>query len=163
MFCYNKTLVEFDLVQHQISFTGSSDARLSFSSPGITCPAKTNLMLDSVSSNNVKYSHFYFCFKQDALCTELNLVAPSFTPLYDNGSPFLLENYSLDSTLISGTTYIPVMKYFLSSLLRDIPKKARAGDSHLDLSKYKIPISKLTVSLYLINDIAFCLNLVSSL
>ena len=48
---YNKTLVELDLVQHQISFAGSSDVRLSFASPNITCPCKTNLMLDSVSSN----------------------------------------------------------------------------------------------------------------
>ena len=29
MFWYDKTLVEFDLVQHQISFARSSDARLS--------------------------------------------------------------------------------------------------------------------------------------
>ena len=40
MFWYNKTLVEFDLVQHQISFAGSSDATLSFASPNITCPGK---------------------------------------------------------------------------------------------------------------------------
>ena len=33
MFWYNKTLVEFDLVQHQISFALSSDVRLSFASP----------------------------------------------------------------------------------------------------------------------------------
>ena len=51
MFWYNKTLVEFDLVQHQISVAGSRDVRLSFASPNITCPGKTNLMLDSVSSN----------------------------------------------------------------------------------------------------------------
>ena len=51
MFCYNKTLVEFDPVQRQISFSGSSDVRLSFASPNITCPCNTNLMLDSVSSN----------------------------------------------------------------------------------------------------------------
>ena len=37
MFWYNKTVVEFDLVQHQISFTWSSDVRLSFASPNITC------------------------------------------------------------------------------------------------------------------------------
>ena len=49
MFQYDKTLVEF--VQHQISFTGSSDVRLSFALPNISCPGKTNLMLDSVSSN----------------------------------------------------------------------------------------------------------------
>ena len=30
MFWYNKTLVEFDLIQHQISFAWSSDAGLSF-------------------------------------------------------------------------------------------------------------------------------------
>ena len=30
MFWYNETLVEFNLVQHQISFSGSSDVRLSF-------------------------------------------------------------------------------------------------------------------------------------
>ena len=42
MFWYNKTLVEFDLVQHQISFAGSSDVTLSFASPNITCPGKTN-------------------------------------------------------------------------------------------------------------------------
>ena len=52
MFWYNKTVVEFDLVQHQISFARSSDVRLSFASPSITCPGKTNLMLDLVSSNN---------------------------------------------------------------------------------------------------------------
>ena len=51
MFSYNKTLVEFDLVQHKISFAGSSDFRLSLASPNITCPGKTNLMLDLVSSN----------------------------------------------------------------------------------------------------------------
>ena len=51
MFWYKKTLVEFDLVQHQIGFAGSSDVRLCFASPNITCPGKTNLMLDSVSSN----------------------------------------------------------------------------------------------------------------
>ena len=37
MFWYNKTVVEFDLVQHQISFAWSSDVRLSFASPSITC------------------------------------------------------------------------------------------------------------------------------
>ena len=52
MFWYNKTVVEFDLVQHQISFAWSSDVRLSFASPNITCHGKTNLMLDSVSFNN---------------------------------------------------------------------------------------------------------------
>ena len=52
MFGYNKTVVEFDLVQHQISFVWSSDVRLSFASPSITCHGKTNLMLDEVSSNN---------------------------------------------------------------------------------------------------------------
>ena len=51
MFWYNKRLVEFDLVQHQVSFSGSSDVRLTFTSPSVTCPGKTNLMLDSVSSN----------------------------------------------------------------------------------------------------------------
>ena len=51
MFWYNKTLVELDLVQHQISFAGPSDVRLSFASPNITYPDKTNPMLDSVSSN----------------------------------------------------------------------------------------------------------------
>ena len=51
MVWYNKTLVEFDFVQHQISFAWSSDVRLSFASPNINCPGKTNLMLDSVSSN----------------------------------------------------------------------------------------------------------------
>ena len=51
MFWYNKTVVEFDLVQHQISLAWSSDVRLSFASPSITCHGKTNLMLDSVSSN----------------------------------------------------------------------------------------------------------------
>ena len=51
MFWYNKTLAEFDLVQHQISFAGSSDVRLSLASPNITCPGKANLMLDLVSSN----------------------------------------------------------------------------------------------------------------
>ena len=51
MFWYNKTLIEFDLVQHQISFAGSSEARLSFASPNITILGKTNLMLGSVSSN----------------------------------------------------------------------------------------------------------------
>ena len=35
MFLYDKILVEFNLVQHQISFTGSSDVRLSFTSPNI--------------------------------------------------------------------------------------------------------------------------------
>ena len=48
---YNKTLLEFDLIQHQISFARSGDVRLSFALPSITCPSKTNLMLDSVSSN----------------------------------------------------------------------------------------------------------------
>ena len=48
---YNKTLAELDLVQHQISFAGPRDVRLSFASPNITCPGKTNLMLDLVSSN----------------------------------------------------------------------------------------------------------------
>ena len=52
MFWYNKTVVEFDLVQHQISFAWSSDVRLRFASPNITCHGKTNLMLDSVSSDN---------------------------------------------------------------------------------------------------------------
>ena len=52
MFWYNKTVVEFDLVQHQISFAWSSDVRLSFASPNITCHGKTNLTLDSVSSKN---------------------------------------------------------------------------------------------------------------
>ena len=52
MFWYNKTVVEFDLVQHQISFAWSSDVRLSFTSLNITCHGKTYLMLDSVSSNN---------------------------------------------------------------------------------------------------------------
>ena len=52
MFRYNKTVVEFDFVQHQISFARSNDVRLSFASPNITCPGKTNLMLDLVSSNN---------------------------------------------------------------------------------------------------------------
>ena len=52
MFWYNKTVVEFDLVQHQISFAWSSDVRLSFASPNIACHGKTNLMLDSASSNN---------------------------------------------------------------------------------------------------------------
>ena len=36
MFWYNKTLVEFDLVQHQVSFSGSRDVRLSFASSNIT-------------------------------------------------------------------------------------------------------------------------------
>ena len=52
MFWCNKTVVEFDLVQHQISVAWSSDVRLSFVSPNITCHGKTNLVLDSVSSNN---------------------------------------------------------------------------------------------------------------
>ena len=52
MFWYNKTVVEFDLVQHQISFAWSSDVRLSFASLNITCHGKTNLMLDLVSSKN---------------------------------------------------------------------------------------------------------------
>ena len=52
MFWYNKTVVEFDLVQHQISVAWSGDVRLNFASPNITCHDKTNLMLDSVSSNN---------------------------------------------------------------------------------------------------------------
>ena len=43
MFWYNKALVEFDLIQHQISFAGSSDVKLSFASPNITCSGKTNL------------------------------------------------------------------------------------------------------------------------
>ena len=51
MFWYHKTLVEFDIVQHQISFAGTSDVRLSFASPSITCPGKANLMLDLVASN----------------------------------------------------------------------------------------------------------------
>ena len=46
MFWYNKTLVEFDLVHHQISFAEPSDVRFSFCSSNITCPGKTNLMLD---------------------------------------------------------------------------------------------------------------------
>ena len=46
MFWYNKKLIEFDLVQHQISFAGSSDVRFSFSSPNIACPSKIHLMLD---------------------------------------------------------------------------------------------------------------------
>ena len=63
MFWYNNTLVELDLVQHQISFAGSSDVRLSFASPSITCPGKTNLMLDSVfnveqGSKLPKLDHF---------------------------------------------------------------------------------------------------------
>ena len=49
---YDKTVVEFDLVQHQIRFSWSSDVKLSFALPSITCHGKTNLMLDSVSSNN---------------------------------------------------------------------------------------------------------------
>ena len=61
MFWYNKTLVEFDLVQHQISFAGSSDVRLSFASPSITCPGKTNLMLDSVSSNKCFIMYTVLC------------------------------------------------------------------------------------------------------
>ena len=36
MFWYNKTLVELDLIQHQISFARSSDVRLSFASHNIT-------------------------------------------------------------------------------------------------------------------------------
>ena len=66
MFWYNKTLVEFDLVQHQISFSGSSDVRLSFASPNITCPGKTNLMLDSISSNKclMCLTNISFCFSQ---------------------------------------------------------------------------------------------------
>ena len=51
MFWCNKTLVEFDIIQHQISFAGSSDVTLSFALPNISCPGKTNLMLDCVSSN----------------------------------------------------------------------------------------------------------------
>ena len=43
MFWYNKTLVEFDLVQHQISFAGSSDVRLSFALPCFTYPGKKNI------------------------------------------------------------------------------------------------------------------------
>ena len=50
-YVWNNELVELDLVQHQISFAGSSDVRLSFASHNITCPSKTNLMLDSGSSN----------------------------------------------------------------------------------------------------------------
>ena len=53
MFWYNKTVIEFDLVQHQIRFAWSSDVRLSFTSPSITCHGKTNLMLDSVSPTTV--------------------------------------------------------------------------------------------------------------
>ena len=37
MFWYNKTLVEFDLLQRQISFSGSRDVRLSFASSSVTC------------------------------------------------------------------------------------------------------------------------------
>ena len=40
MFWYNKKVIEFDLVQHQISFAWSSDVRLSFASPNITCHGK---------------------------------------------------------------------------------------------------------------------------
>ena len=47
MFWCNKTLVEFDLIQHQISFARSSDVRLSSALPNITCHST----LDSVSSN----------------------------------------------------------------------------------------------------------------
>ena len=36
-FCHNKTLVEFDLVQHEISFPGSSDVSLR---PTSLVPAK---------------------------------------------------------------------------------------------------------------------------
>ena len=52
MFWYNKTVVEFDFVQQQISFAWSSYVRLNFALPNITCHGKTNLMLDSVSPNN---------------------------------------------------------------------------------------------------------------
>ena len=67
MFWYNTTLAEFVLIQHEISFTWSSDVsfawssdvsfawssdvRPAFASPYITCPGKINFMLDSVSSN----------------------------------------------------------------------------------------------------------------
>ena len=73
MFWHNKTLVKFDLIQHQISFAGSSDVRLSFSSLNITCPGKTNLMLDSVSSNK--------CLMWDMIVLAVILLeSPSLSP-----------------------------------------------------------------------------------
>ena len=57
MFCYNKTPVEFDLVQHKISFAVSNDVWFSFVSPNITCQGKTNLMLNSASSNKYLLSY----------------------------------------------------------------------------------------------------------
>ena len=81
MFWYNKTVDEFDLVQHQISFACSSDVRLSFASPNITCHGKTNLMLDSVSSNNclifvIEHLHLiHFCrLRQSVTGSELKTV-----------------------------------------------------------------------------------------
>ena len=71
MFWCNKTVVEFDLDQHQISFAGSSYVRFSFASPNIACPGKTNLMLDSVSSN--KCLMFLRCFLFDYIF-ELKMV-----------------------------------------------------------------------------------------
>ena len=42
---------------------------------------------------NFIYSHFWFCFKQDVFCTEMNLLASFLSPLHDNGSPFISEQY----------------------------------------------------------------------
>ena len=59
MFWHNKTLVEFDLVRHQISFAGSS-----FASPNITCPGKINLMLALIYLSQTDLLGFYIHLKQ---------------------------------------------------------------------------------------------------
>ena len=47
-YCYNKALVKFDLVQHQISFARSSDAcSASLHPTSLVPPSKTNMMWDS--------------------------------------------------------------------------------------------------------------------
>ena len=51
MTLFKKTIAEFDLLEHQITFIGSSVIRFSFALPSIAYPGKTNLMLDSVSAN----------------------------------------------------------------------------------------------------------------
>ena len=51
MFWFNKTFLEFDLVQHRISFARSSNFRISITLPSITCLSKVSLMLDLISSN----------------------------------------------------------------------------------------------------------------
>ena len=74
MFWYYKTLAEFDLVQHQISFTGSSYVRLSFASSNIICPGKTNLMLDLVSSKTCLLFFHLCCLLVDPMIEQLNYV-----------------------------------------------------------------------------------------